>query len=101
MSIARALVSVLLVVILGSCASAPEQGVAEDKPDAAPTFFDMTNVENDEFDAPDPETCDHFFEWHATHSYQAMVNGIPMTKLCTVTKCAKCGQIRHECQQRK
>lgn len=101
MSNACRLLTFLALLLLVGCASTPAEPVVEDLPDAAPSFFDMTDVENDEFDAPDPETCDHFFEWHGTHSYQKMVNGMRMTALCTVTKCAKCNQIRHECQQRK
>ena len=101
MSHLRTSLTLLAVLLLVACSSTPAEPVIEDQPDAAPSFFDMTNVENDEFDAPDPATCDHFFEWHSTHSYQTYVNGMLMTKLCTVPKCAKCNQIRHECAQRK
>ena len=95
------LVSLALLFVVG-CATTPAEPVVEDKPDAAPSFFDMTDADNnDEYEAPDPETCDHVFEYYRSHSYQRMINGMPMIGICTVTKCAKCNQIRHECQQRK
>ncbi len=97
----RALLPILALLLCVGCASSTTEPVVEDRPDAAPSFFDMTAVENDEFDAPDPATCDHFFEWASTHSYQKFINGMRMTELCTVTKCAKCNQLRHECHQRK
>lgn len=98
---ARHWLPVFALLLLVGCASSNDSPVVEDLPDAAPSFFDMTDVENDEFDAPDPATCEHFFEWHSTHSYQKIINGMRMTDLCTVTKCAKCNQTRHECQRRK
>jgi hypothetical protein len=97
----RSLLAILALLLFVGCASGPDTPAVEDQPDAAPSFFDMTDVENDEFDAPDPATCEHFFEWHSTHSYQKIINGMRMTELCTVTKCAKCNQIRHECQRRR
>ena len=46
---------------------------------------------------PAPAACKHLYESYATHSYRDPLTGLPA--LCAVVRCAKCGEIRHECQK--
>ncbi len=61
-------------------------------PDADPCIADFRKKLDE-----DPEKCAHVWQQVGVHPYQRMVNGVPVTSLCTITRCTKCGTINHEC----
>jgi hypothetical protein len=95
----RAGLALLLVAALAggsACSSSPARKPA---PSATPQVFDFTkNGPRDEAAPVDPRTCKHVWVPIGTHPYQVMVNGMPMTRLCFVLRCERCGLVRHECQ---
>ena len=92
---------VLPLLLLASAACRTQQEVRDPlmvAPDAKPKYFDLTGrPEQDPSKRVDPDDCKHVYEQIGLHPYQQMRNGIPMGSLCTITRCLRCGEIRHEC----
>ena len=84
---------------LGACRTVTEvRDTNAGKPDAAPTWHDMTSQAEEQTDKPvDPAKCKHVFEQIGIHPYKKMQNGMEMPGLCVITRCIKCGEVRHEC----
>jgi hypothetical protein len=84
--------AILLVVALTGCASEPKAGTTVILP------ADAERVEAEE----DPNApCKHVWEQFAWHTYEDRSTGVPVSQICVVTRCPKCGEIRHECQRRR
>ena len=98
----RTILTLVLAVLLCACSSEPE--VRRPKMgDASPLLFDFTKQPEPKPGEPiDPATCKHAWVPSRIHShpYQAMVNGMPMTRMCFAQRCSRCGLVRHECARR-
>lgn len=91
---ARLVVTLALVISLtAACASKGKE--PEKQPDAKPYIADFRKKLDE-----DPEKCAHVWQQIGVHPYERILNGVPSIELCTITRCAKCGMIRHECQDR-
>jgi len=90
-----------LLLVLTSAACRTQQEIRDPlmvAPDAKPQYFDLTGKpDQDPNKRVDPDTCKHVYEQIGLHPYQQVRNGIPMGSLCTITRCLRCGEIRHEC----
>lgn len=105
----------MLLVLLGAMACAACAPSAPARDDLDPLFRGTAGQGEHEFDpatlpkprparpeqAQEAEPCDHV--WQAlqdgTHGYVDPLTGLPA--LCTPLRCARCGQVRHECQGRR
>ncbi len=58
-----------------------------------PQLFDCRPEEDDA-----PKTCRHVWQQVGVHSYTKMIHGLPSVELCSILRCNKCGQVRHECR---
>lgn len=95
-----AVLGLLLGLLLGGgCRTATEiRDPRAGAEDAKPTFHDLTSrPEGEEGKPVDPAKCKHVFQQVGVHTYKKMQNGMEMPGLCVITRCARCGEVRHEC----
>lgn len=85
---------VLLLGMLAGCASATTPPAPTS--DADPRLLDFRKQLDE-----DPTRCAHVWQQVGVHPYETVVNGLALTQLCTVTQCAKCGLVLHECERRR
>jgi hypothetical protein len=85
---------VVTSLLLCGCTSASPDAAASK--DADPRIFDFRKKLDE-----DPTKCAHAWQQIGVHPYQRFVNGMPMTELCSITRCPKCGAVRHDCQRRR
>jgi hypothetical protein len=104
----RAGLLALVCVSLAGCASPPP-------PDASATtaverrkVATATGVAGAVAEALTPQEtaegpCRHVFEAvvGGTHAWVDDSADLPIVALCTVIRCVRCGEVRHECQQRR
>ena len=46
--------------------------------------------------------CAHVWQQVGSHPWRKPgMNGIPMMAMCAISRCTKCGKLRHECQQKR
>ena len=86
----------LLLLLASACTASkpPEQAIK--LPDAKPCIADFRKKLDE-----DPAKCAHVWEQVGVHPYERSINGLPNIELCTITRCSKCGAVRHECQARR
>ncbi len=59
------------------------------------------NVDLPSVDDEDAE-CAHVWEQIGSHPWRKPgMGGVPMMAMCAISRCTKCGKIRHECQQKR
>jgi hypothetical protein len=101
---------VALFVALGACTSGAKQD------DAGTTIVERRKVSTStggataspeappEANPDDPNApCKHAWVHltRATHAWTDFSSGFEMVSLCTPIHCPKCGEVRHECEQRR
>ena len=90
--------ALLCLVSLGACRTQRESRDPRPSENAKPQYFDMTRqFEGRDGKPVDPAKCEHMFEQIGVHPYENIRNGVPSIELCTIMRCLKCGEIRHEC----
>jgi hypothetical protein len=92
---ARARTAALVLGLLVLCFAACQTQPTEPQPPrvVGPQLFDCRD-EGDE----EPAECRHVWQQVGVHGYTKMIHGIPSVELCSVLRCTKCGQVRHECR---
>lgn len=79
-----------LLLIAAGCRSQPEEAQAPRV--VGPQLFDCREPEDG------PKTCRHVWQQVDVHAYTKVRHGVPSVELCSVLRCNKCGQVRHECR---
>jgi hypothetical protein len=84
----------LAILVTAACASP----TAKDAPPASvsPLLLDFREKLDE-----DPTRCAHAWQQVGMHAWTRDVNGMPSVDLCSVLRCAKCGEERHECSRRR
>ena len=93
----RRSIAFALLLAAGSAACSSRAPEPPPAPDAQPQVFDVRGDAKKEKPKADPAKCAHVWEQKGIHPYEAIENGIPMTEICVMTRCMKCGLVRHEC----
>lgn len=93
------LATVFGALLLGACSSA-KAAPPPPREDPQPKLFDMRRQAEARTPQADPAKCAHVWEQRGIHPYERIENGIPMTEICVMTRCVKCGLVRHECGAR-
>jgi hypothetical protein len=88
-------VAALAVLLLAACASDPSE---RDRAVVSPLALGERESNPPAEDGA-PKACAHVWEQVAMHPYTRIQNGVPLADLCAVSRCARCGEMRHDCRR--